>query len=493
MSGRLFPTRGVPGAGGGADTYWRVPAVRRASAAQVKGLYPWVAGTGSKLGTGAPMGPVLRKTPGPAAILCADPISWFERGGLISNPSAVVMGGPGHGKSTLIRRQILALAHQGVLSWVLGDVKREYVTLIAGLGGQVISLGRGGGALNVLDLGDAPAAAARLKATSHRTEADALLAEAKARRQLGVEALITVQRGQPPVELECLVLAVALDLLDSAWRRRKGAPLVSDLLALVDNAPDELKDVALARGELSKYYAATDSLRTSLAGLSSSAGLGAVFNRPTSVPLDRHRPLVFDVSGIDKGERKLRAAALLSCWTAGFGAIAVSNVMEDAGLELARRKFLVTDELWSVLQEGTGLVDRYNGLSRLNRTEGVGTITAFHSSADLAALESEADRAKAGGLIERAGMVFCAGMPRSEVTRLRAVTHFTRREEDEVAGWSAPPTLQTTGRRRRPPGQGNFLLKAGDGADTPGVAFHLRLTRTELAGLNNTDQRWDVA
>ena len=118
--------------------------------------------------------------------------------------------------------------------------------------------------------------------------------------------------------------------------------------------------------------------------------------------------------------------------------------------------------------EGTGLVDRYNGLSRLNRTEGVGTITAFHSSADLAALESEADRAKAGGLIERAGMVFCAGMPRSEVTRLRAVTHFTRREEDEVAGWSAPPTLQTTGQRRRPPGQGNFLLKAGT-APTPPV------------------------
>ena len=62
-----------------------------------------------------------------------------------------------------------------------------------------------------------------------------------------------------------------------------------------------------------------------------------------------------------------------------------------------------------------------------------------------------------------------------------------------AVGWSAPPTLQTTGQRRRPPGQGNFLLKAGDGADTPGVAFHLRLTRTELAGLNNTDQRWDVA
>ena len=42
-----------------------------------------------------------------------------------------------------------------MLPWVLGDVKREYVDIIAGLGGQVITLGRGRGYLNeetLLDL-----------------------------------------------------------------------------------------------------------------------------------------------------------------------------------------------------------------------------------------------------------------------------------------------------------------------------------------------------
>lgn len=500
---QLLPTRGAAGPGGGADTYVRAPAIRRATTAQVKGFYPWVAGAGSKLGTGAPLGPVLRRTPGPAAILCADPISWFKPGGLISNPSAVVLGGPGFGKSTLIRRILLFLAYTGVLPWVLGDVKAEYTALIAELGGQVITLGRGRGYLNVLDLGDAPAAAHRLQTAGHGAAAEQLTANAHARRQLGLESLITVQRGREPNELECLVIGAALECLtippDAPHGAGKGAadvqaPLIGDLLGLVVDPPDPVKDAALWRGDIEKYYAATDPLRTSLAALVAPSGLGAVFSKPTTVHVDRNRPLVFDVSGIDKGERKLRAAALLTCWTAGFAAIGVSHALEDTGLEVARRKILATDELWSTLQEGTGLVDRYNGLSRLNRDEGVGTITAFHSSADLTAMESAADRAKAGGLIERAGMLFCAGMPRAEVERLRAVTHFTSREQAEVVSWSTPPTLQTIpGKHRRPPGQGNFLLKAGDGADAPGVAFHLRLTPAELAGINNTDQRWDVA
>ena len=38
------------------------------------------------------------------ATVCADPISWFQDAGLISNPSVFVLGLPGLSKSTLVRR-----------------------------------------------------------------------------------------------------------------------------------------------------------------------------------------------------------------------------------------------------------------------------------------------------------------------------------------------------------------------------------------------------
>ena len=49
-----------------------------------------------------------------------------------------------------------------MLPLVLGDLKPDYVDLIEALGGQVIELGRGRGHLNVLDPGEATAAADRL-------------------------------------------------------------------------------------------------------------------------------------------------------------------------------------------------------------------------------------------------------------------------------------------------------------------------------------------
>lgn len=44
------------------------------------------------------------------ATMCCDPISWFMRAKLISNPSMFVLGKPGLGKSTITRRMALGLA-----------------------------------------------------------------------------------------------------------------------------------------------------------------------------------------------------------------------------------------------------------------------------------------------------------------------------------------------------------------------------------------------
>ena len=93
------------------------------------------------------------------ATVCCDPISWFQRARLISNPSAFVLGKPGLGKSTVVRRMALGLSAYGVHPLVLGDLKPDYVDAVQAIGGQVITLGRGRGYLNVLDPGQAVEAA----------------------------------------------------------------------------------------------------------------------------------------------------------------------------------------------------------------------------------------------------------------------------------------------------------------------------------------------
>jgi hypothetical protein len=68
-------------------------------------------------------------------MVCCDPISWFQRAHLLSNPSAFVLGKPGLGKSTLVRRMMLGLSGQGVHPLVLGDLKGEHGDAISAIGG----------------------------------------------------------------------------------------------------------------------------------------------------------------------------------------------------------------------------------------------------------------------------------------------------------------------------------------------------------------------
>ncbi|MCP9982807.1 hypothetical protein [Actinomadura madurae] len=186
---------------------------------------------------GVPLGRELTT----GAALCCDPISWFQRANLIHNPSALVLGKPGLGKSTLIRRMVLGLVGQGVFPMVLGDLKPDYVDLIRALGGQIIKLGRGLGSLNVLDPGATAAAAARLPEQA-RTK---LVADAHGRRLNMVAALLTVLRGGPIADTERTVLNAALRVLDE---RYPGVPTLPDLITVIDQGPERLRSVTLARG-----------------------------------------------------------------------------------------------------------------------------------------------------------------------------------------------------------------------------------------------------
>ncbi|MER7693732.1 ATP/GTP-binding protein [Streptomyces sp. NPDC097610] len=473
-------SRGWPGSGGGMIGYVDPAPEWRGTSVQVCGLWPFGAGAGTPM-VGVPLGRDLDS----GATVCCDPVSWFTRTGLLANPSMFVLGRPGLGKSTVVRRMALGLSGYGVHPLIFGDLKPDYVDLIRAIGGQVISLGRGRGSLNVLDPGASIQAAARLTGDArHR-----LLADIHGRRLHMVSALVTILRSAPPTDREETIISAALNVLDD--RHASGAgriPVLGDLVQVIKEAPEAVRSVALDRGDITRYRDITENLEASLTALLGDGRLGGTFASPTTEEMKLDRPVCFDISGIDDSEVLLQAAALLSCWSYGFGAVSAAHALADAGLEPQRNYFLVMDELWRVLQAGRGLVDRVNALTRLDRQRGVGLAMITHSLDDLLALPTEEDRTKAKGFVERAGMVICAGLPPAEMPQLAQIVELTEPEKRLLVDWSTPPAWDgAAGRRSAPPGLGNFLIKVGN---RPGIPLHVDLTAAELE-VNNTNKRWN--
>lgn len=526
--------RGWTGRGGG-ETMVISPAPEwRGTTVQVCGLWPYGVGTGAPM-IGVPLGRHLINR----GTVCCDPISWFQRANLISNPSAFVLGKPGLGKSTLVRRMATGLAGYGVQPLVLGDLRPDYVDLIREMKGQVITLGRGRGYLNILDPGEAGEAAQLLRdaanlerkaieeeeaelsflrnselptdpgeaqAIRERTAqlvgslpihtekfnrnerlATQVVQDAHARRLTMVSALLTITRREPPTDREETIIDRALKLLDE---RHEGIPVLKDLLELIQAAPDELRAVALDRGDKARYQKITENLEASLIGLVSGGRLGELFSQQTTVRMQRDRPVVYDVSSIDDSEMDLQAAVLLACWSAGFGTVNVANALADAELEPRRHYFVILDELWRALRAGRGMVDRVDALTRLNRGRGVGMAMISHTMSDLMSLSSEEDRMKAKGFVERSGMVICGGLPASEMPLLNSAITMSRAEQDMLQGWQDPPAWDpVSGKEADPPGRGKFLIKVGG---RPGIPLTVELTNAERH-INDTNKLWHAA
>ncbi|POM25753.1 AAA-like domain protein [Actinomadura rubteroloni] len=468
--------RGFAGRGGGRSSYVEAPPEWRGTTVQVCGLWPFGAGSGTPM-IGVPVGREL----GGGAALCCDPISWFQRAGLIHNPSCLVLGKPGLGKSSLIRRMVLGLTGFGVFPMVLGDLKPDYVDLISAMNGQIIKLGRGLGSLNVLDPGETAAAAARLSGRAR----DKLAADAHGRRLNMVSALMTVLRGSPIADTERTALNAALRVLDE---RHHGVPTLPDLIQVIDQGAEQVRAVTLARGSEDRYRAAVDPLHATLLGLLDGP-MGETFARPTTTPIRLDAPggVCIDISGIDDADAELQAAVLLACWSDGFGAVEAAHALADEGLGPQRHFFVVLDELWRVLRAGRGLVDRVDALTRLNRQRGLGQAMITHTMADLLALPDPADQMKAKGFAERAGMVICGGLPMSEMGPLNEVVRMSAAEQNMIVDWSTPPSWDPNlNRDGEPPGRGKFLVKVGG---RPGIPFHVDFTPAER-DVNDTNKRW---
>jgi hypothetical protein len=271
---------------------------------------------------------------------------------------------------------------------------------------------------------------------------------------------------------------------------RKFAPgeaTVHELIEVLEHGPEELRVVTLSRGEDSRYRDAVDPLERSVVALTEGA-LGESFAGRTTVALELDRPLCVDISGIGESDLKLAAAALLACWSEGFAAISAAQALADAGLEPQRNYFIIVDELWRVIRAGgSGMVDRIDALTRLDRHLGTGTLLITHTLKDLLSVPDPTDVMKAKGFVERVGMKVVGGLPETELEDLAKVIGFSGRERTMVTEWSSPPSWDPdTGQDAAPAGRGKFLIKVGG---RPGIPIRVKLTQSELA-LNDTNTRW---
>lgn len=470
------PHRGSYSLGGGRVGPLDPPTMWRATTVQACGLWPFVSGSGAPM-TGVPLGRHLAT----GATVCGDPLNWFTRARYISNPSLFMLGMPGLGKSTLINRMLIGLSAQGVIPLVLGDLKPDYADTVRALGGQVISIARGVGGLNVLDPGAMGAAAARIGGQAGAE----LLAESHGRVLNMIAALLTIVRGQPISDHEQSVLSACLRHLRERTPAGHSYQL-PDLLRVVDEGPPEIRQVTLDRGQESRYRDAVDPLHRSLLGILDGP-LGDTFASRTSTHIDPNATAVcIDISRIGESDSQLTAAAMLAAWSDGLGTVAASHALADGGLAPRRWFFTVLDELWRPLRAASGIVDRIDALTRLNRSLGLSDAKITHTLKDTEALGSEADKAKARGFVERAGMVACAGLPRAEMQELGKVIGLSQREIELVSSWSSPPGWAQNGEDEEPPGRGRFLIKVGG---RPGVPIQVAITDTERH-LHDTNARW---
>ena len=219
-------SRGHRGPGLGHTPFISPPPEWRGPTSQLCGLYmPGVGGASPNIGVPLGKGLVSRRT------VCGDPISWFTRAGLIAQPSWTILGKPALGKSTLVRRLVTGLAPTAT-PLILGDIKGEYVELVRALGGQVVTLGRGRGSLNVLEVGAMDEAADRIGGQ----QGLALKEEAHARRYNVLRALLAIVRGRPTEDHEDIILSAALRFLYDRWTSTKTTPLLKHLI-FFSNSP----------------------------------------------------------------------------------------------------------------------------------------------------------------------------------------------------------------------------------------------------------------
>lgn len=444
---------------------------------QVCGYWPFAAGSVAPL-VGVPLG--LHLTRG--FPICADPISYFLAD-LIANPSMFILGRPGLGKSTVIRRILAVYEAWGYLPLVLGDLKPDHVDLIRAQGGDVVEVGPGRNAVNPLDRGPLTPMLDQLPEDERQTA----LEDLRQFQRSSAMALLQQAGRRQLTPNEETVIAKALRMLSEQLDRE---PVFPDILALLEAQHEGIVKAADAWGQAPEVFRErTQHLRDVLQKLGPDGPYGDLFSRQTSIPIALDRPFAFDLSSIEQSDKDLQAAVQVTCWAYGSSAVSAARRLARAGIIPERHHVLVMDEMWRMLKSDPKLVHFIDDISRLNRTIGNAQIMCTHTMSDLK-LSAAEDTEVAWGLVERAGMLVLGGLAQKEMGNLATVFALSKTEADMITSWSSEATVNPeTGQAASPPGMGHFLLKVGKKPGTP-----LRTVLTEVErDVNDTNRSWAQA
>lgn len=377
--------------------------------------------------------------------------------------------------SAIAKRLMTGLCALGYLALNPGDPKGEYSPVVRGLGGQVVRIGRGLDRINPLDAGPLGRELPRL--SSERREQ--LTIEVAARRSELLVALLATPHGldRRPNARERFALEQAVKLLTTAHAGGDD-PLIPDVVRVLRDPPSEFL-VALKADTESAAWQITSDVTFALENLCSGP-LGGLFDGPTTTALDLSSPAMsVDLSALLSTGDHVVAAGMLATWAYTYGALDAA-----AALGISHRPMVIPlDEMWRALRAGTGMVDSFDSLTRLNRAKGAVTLMITHSLRDLEALPTEADRAKAAGLMERCDTMILGASSPKELHAVAERKPLTSEEIRLVSSWATPVGTAVDGLDQPHPGRGKVLIKIGHRI---GVPTQLMLTPAE-SRLYDTD------
>jgi type IV secretory pathway VirB4 component len=353
------PSWRLPGPGG-----LVLPGERRGhklTTAHIQAAYPMVAS--SSLGS---TGVLIGRDEYGTGAFCFDPFGWYHAGHT-RDPSAIVLGEKGSGKSCLLkciasRSRVFGRRVEIIVGGRGGELVGEYEALVSALEGVNLRIRPGVGLNPIERHGNAAA------------------------RQSLLRAVTAMLLGRPLKPAEARGLSTVLPIVDAELSDRE--VVIPDVVSELQNPSQGFADVMNRdRRELA------DELRDCMDVLGDlTAGpLGGLFDRP-SIAADWTNPVIC----LDLGE-----IAETAHGADESVALGVSMLCATAALDAHRRQrgatgeksIRIADEAWRAISSGDFLAYMIASL-KLSRKTGQGWLIALHRLGDLSAAGDQGSRAQ---------------------------------------------------------------------------------------------------